>query len=243
MKLPAISTAIAIAMAAGTAGSACRSAPPPQRPTTLGSRGMRADQHLDEAREHDRRAKELARWPETRPGGIGAFDDSHSGLWYRRWDTASEEAKLAESHRSAAADLHAKYDEACGDTPADQVAVSPLARHGVGGTNVADGVLIFFRPEAGTPDALLRELRCHRAWMMLGEAGMEECPLDLAGIQIVAHGDPSGISVQITAQDPRVVAELQRRTARDLEAAQHRERPPTRPAAAAVAPATPAAAR
>jgi hypothetical protein len=196
---------------------------------------MRADQHLDEAREHERRAKELSRWPETRPGGIGAFDDSGSGLWYRRWDTTAEEAKQAESHRSAAADLHAKYDEACGDTSAGRVAVSPLQRYGVGGTNIDDGVLVFMRPDAGTPDSLLKELRCHRAWMMLGEAGMEECPLDLAGIQIVAHGDPNGISVQITAKDPRVVVELQRRAARELEAATKRQEGAQPKAAAAAA--------
>ena len=234
--------ALAAAAAAGTAGSGCSSAPPPQpqRPSAPGSRGLHADQHLDEARAHERRAQELARWPETRPGGIGAFDDSGSGLWYRRWDTSKEEARLAESHRSAAADLHAKYDEACGATPAERVSISPLQRFGVGGTNVEDGVLVFLRPEAGPPDALLQELRCHRAWMMLSEAGMEECPLDLAGIEVVAHGDAGGISVQITAKDPRVVSELQRRAARELEAAaQRRGGQPAQPAqpAAAAAPA------
>jgi hypothetical protein len=46
---------------------------------------------------------------------------------------------------------------------------------------------------------------------------MEECPLDLAGIHIIAHGDPSGISIEITASDPKLVPELQRRAAKDLE--------------------------
>jgi hypothetical protein len=214
MKLRAL-TAIALA--------ACGATPPPRAPSP-GSRGLRADQHLDAAREHERRAQELARWPETRTGGAGAFDDPRGGLWYRRWDTSEDEARLAASHHSAAAELQARYEEACGETPADRVSVSPLQRHGVGGTNQPDGVLIFLRPDAGRPDALLEEIRCHRAWMMLGEAGMEDCPLDLAGIRVVAHGDPNGISVEITVSDPRLVPELQRRAARDLESAAARRR-------------------
>jgi hypothetical protein len=84
---------------------------------------------------------------------------------------------------------------------------------------------LFLEPGAGRPEALLRAIRCHRAWMMLGERGMEDCPLDLAGIQVVAHGDPGGISVEITVRDPRLVPELQRRAAKDLEAAAARRGP------------------
>lgn len=192
------------------------SAQPPARP---GSRGLRADEHLDEAHRHARRAEELSRWPETRPDGSGSFDHPGSGLWYRRWDLAQEEARMAATHRGAAAGLHAVYEEACGQTPLGEVARSPLQRYGVGGTNTGDGVVVFLRPDAGTPDALLKAIRCHRAWMMLGERGMEECPLDLAGIHVIAHGDPSGISIEITVSDSRLVPELQRRTAKDLEQA------------------------
>ena len=53
---------------------------------------------------------------------------------------------------------------------------------------------------------------------------MDECPLDLAGIQIEALGNASGITVEIKVRDPRLIPELQRRAARDLElAAQRRE--------------------
>lgn len=217
MKIRA-STALALALAPALV--ACSSAPPP-RPASPGSRGLHADQHLDAAQEHERRAQELARWPETRPDGAGAFDAPQGGLWYRRWDTVADEQRLAEGHRSAAADLHAQYEEACGAEPADKVSVSPLQRYGVGGTNIPDGVVIFLRPEAGRSDALLQEIRCHRAWMMLADSGMSDCPLDLAGIEVVAHGDPSGISVQITVKDPRLIPELQRRAAKDLETASH----------------------
>ena len=211
--------------------AACSATPPPRAPPSadrVGSRGMRADEHLDAAREHEQRAQELSRWPETRPEGTGTLDAPRGGLWYRRFDTAEDAARLAETHRSAAADLHAKYDEACAETPAGQVSTSPLQRHGVGGTNLPDGVLLFLRPEAGPPDELLKEIRCHRAWMMLGDNGMDDCSLDLAGIRVVAHGDPSGISVEITVRDPKLVPELQRRAARDLEtAAAARQRPTT----------------
>lgn len=206
----------AIALAACTAA--------PTSPARLGSRGPRADEHLDAARDHERRAQELARWPETRPSGSGTFDEPRAGLWYRRWDTSDEEARAAEGHRSAAADLHARYEEACGAAPLGEVSISPLQRYMVGGTNLADGVLVFLQTEAGTPEALLRAIRCHRAWMMLGERGMEDCPLDLSGIRVVAHGDPTGISVEITVPDPALVPELQRRAAKDLEAAAARRR-------------------
>jgi hypothetical protein len=85
--------------------------------------------------------------------------------------------------------------------------------------NLEDGVRVFLHPDAGQPEALLRALRCHRAWMMLGDRGMEDCPLDLAGIHVVAQGDPTGISVDITVHDPNLVPELQRRAAKDLEMA------------------------
>jgi len=212
MRVPAL-TALALA--------ACSPAPSPQRPVHPGSRGLHADEHLDAAREHERRAQELARWPETRTAGSGAFDAPQGGLWYRRWDTADEEAKLAASHRGAAADLHAQYEEACGSEPAEKISISPLQRYGIGGTNIDDGVLIFLRAEAGRPDALLKDIRCHRAWMMLSESGMGDCPLDLTGINVVAHGDTNGVSVSITVKDPKLVPELQRRAAHDLEAASH----------------------
>lgn len=204
--------------------AACSAAP--SSPARPGSRGLRADEHLDAARDHERRARELARWPETRPSGSGTFDDPRAGLWYRRWDTAEEEKRAAEGHRNAAADLHARYEEACGDAPLAEVAISPLQRHGIGGSNLDDGVVVFLDPEAGRPEELLRAIRCHRAWMMLGERGMEDCPLDLAGIRVVAHGDPTGVSVEITVPDPALVPELQRRAAKDLEtsAAQRRQR-------------------
>jgi hypothetical protein len=55
--------------------------------------------------------------------------------------------------------------------------------------------------------------------MMLAESGMEDCPLDLAGITVETYGDATGISVEIKTNDPSLVPELQRRAAKDLERA------------------------
>jgi hypothetical protein len=177
---------------------------------------MRADDHLDAAREHHRRAEELRRWPEAQR--TNGFTDPASGLWYRAWDTASEHDDLAAMHREEAARLHAAYDEACANIAPERIRVSPLVRFGEGGAAIDRGVVVYLRPEISANE-LLAELRCHRAWMMLAEAGMETCPLDLPRLHVQAHGDARGVSVEITVSDPLLVPELQRRAARDLEMA------------------------
>jgi hypothetical protein len=201
---------------------ACSQTVPP-KPTSPTSRGLRADQHLDAAREHARRADELARWPAARLDDSG-FDDPGSGTWYRGWDQTAEQRRLEDVHRSEAARLHAAFDEACAGIDPKTVRVSPLVRHGIGGMNVDNGVVVFLPATAGAPDRLLAELRCHRAWMMLSEnTGMDACPLDLPGLRVQAHGDASGISIELRVRDPRLVPEIQRRAAHDLEmAAQQR---------------------
>jgi len=50
---------------------------------------------------------------------------------------------------------------------------------------------------------------------------MDDCPLDLPDIMLDARGDREGITVSIAVRDPKLVPELQRRTAHDLEAAAH----------------------
>lgn len=141
--------------------------------------------------------------------------------WSRRWDTAAEHRYHADVHRSRAAALQAAYDEACGDRPADVITVSPLQRFGVGGTPTSTGVLVLLRGYEGTPDALMAELRCHRAWMMLGPAGMDDCPLDLPGLRVHARGEAGEITLELDVDDAALVPELQRRTALDLEGARH----------------------
>ncbi|MBS1120557.1 MAG: hypothetical protein H6Q90_2785 [Deltaproteobacteria bacterium] len=199
--------------------AACAATPPPTADRHPGSRGMRADDHLDAAREHARRADELSRWPDARRQPPGAFTDSSSGIWYRSLDTSHEHDHLAAAHRASAASLHTEYTAACSTTPADEISVSPLQQFGIGGSPTANGVVVYLTPAAGPPDRLLARLRCHRAWMMLSESGMDDCPLDLSKIEIHAHGDANGISVEITTPEPKLVPELQRRAAHDLEIA------------------------
>jgi hypothetical protein len=187
-----------------------------------GPRGLRADQHLSIASREADRAEELTRWPDTRPGPDGTVNQARaSGAWFGTWDTAAEHDRLAQVHRSAAAQLEAEYTEACGETPADVVSVSPLQRYAVGGSPTANGMLVLLSAEAGPPDRLLAAMRCHRAWMMLGRTDMDDCPLDLPGLQVSARGDASGIELTMTVSDASLVPELRRRAAHDLEAGQH----------------------
>jgi hypothetical protein len=206
---------ILLCLVAGCAG--------PVASEKAGPRGLRADQHLSMASRADDRAEELARWPDTRPGadGTNVNQSLAAGSWSGTWDTAAEHRRLAQVHRSAASQLEAEYEQACGATSTDIVSISPLQRHAIGGSPIADGTLVLLSPEAGPPDRLLAAMRCHRAWMMLGRTDMGDCPLDLPGIRVSARGDAEGIELTITIGDPALVPELQRRAAHDLEAAQH----------------------
>lgn len=187
-----------------------------------GSRGLTADQHVAAADDHATRAEQLATWPERRHDPFNPQLDPDAGTWYRTWDTVRTELRLARYHRSAAAQLVAEYEEACGQRDYAEVSVSPLERFAIGGGPTEQGAVVLLSPDAGAPDALMAAMRCHRAWMMLGRTDMDSCLLDLAGIRVDAHGDAGGITVEITTADPKLVPELQRRTAHDLEAASHR---------------------
>jgi hypothetical protein len=198
--------------------AACGGSPP--RPQSPGSRGMRASEHLEAAQQQDELAREQGRYPETRPDATGRVDMP----WHWTWDAGVDHERLAAVHRSAAAELHAAYDEACAGRTTAEISESPLARYGIGGEPTSDGVVLALSPEAGPPERLLADVRCHRAWMMLAPSDMETCPLDLAGIHVDASGDKTGITVTITVHDPALVPELQRRAARDLESSRHAQR-------------------
>ncbi|HET9627672.1 MAG TPA: hypothetical protein VFP84_40220 [Kofleriaceae bacterium] len=186
-----------------------------------GPRGLRADQHLAVASREEDRADEITHWPDARSDARGVADQRLIGTWFGTWDTAAEHRRLALVHRDLAAQLEAEYEQACGDTPGAIASVSPLQRYGIGGSDVEGGVLVLLSNDAGTPDQLLAQMRCHRAWMMLGRTDMDDCPLDLSGLQISARGDASGIALTITVPAAQT-DELRRRTAHDLEAAQRR---------------------
>ncbi len=189
-----------------------------------GPRGLRASDHLDVAAQHDQQARDRSLWPETQmmtPGGYDTAGQPIAMPWFRSWDTTAEHEQLAAVHRSQAAALQAAYEEACGNTPAEDVSISPLVRYGVSGWPTAHGVIVYLSPKAGTPDQLLAAMKCHRAFMMLAPSDMDDCPLDLPGLELDARGDSAGITVSMTVKDSSLIPELKRRAAHDLEAGQH----------------------
>lgn len=195
--------------------TACASTSP--HPPTGGPRGLRATDHLDVAHQHDAAARDASTWPASTAMTPGAPMSPAVMPWYRTWDTAADHERIAAAHRSKAAALQAAYEEACGARPLDEVSVSPIARFGAGGWNTASGAIVYLSPQAGTPEQLLADLKCHRAWMMLAPAGMDDCPLDLPGLVLDARGDASGVTLSLTVRDASLVGELQRRAAHDLE--------------------------
>ncbi|MFN0250208.1 MAG: hypothetical protein ACKV2T_25210 [Kofleriaceae bacterium] len=201
--------------------AACGSASTSPTPSAPASREMRASEHKAAAMLHAARAAELARISDAlgeQP--IKWKDDPKTGLWFR---SLSEE-RQADAHLAIAAQLETDFRERCGDLPRELVEVSPLQRFSTGGMPKPNGVIVFLEPAAGPPERLLRELRCHQAWMKLGEAPAAECALEIVGIDLTAYGDATGISVEIATQDPASVAELQRRTQHVIETGRHAQR-------------------
>lgn len=197
--------------------AACASPrPEPQKP---GSRGPHASEHMRAAAEHDEAARQLSMYPDTRtPDGTGRVDQLLVGTtWHRNWDTAADQQRAAAAHRSEAEAIYRAYEEACGERTLAEVSVSPIVRYGIGGAPTNEGAAVYLSAEAGAPDKLMADLKCHRAWMRLQPANMDLCPLDLAGLQVEATGTPDGITLTLTVRDPRLIPELQRRLAHDLE--------------------------
>jgi len=199
-------------------------ATPTQQGPKGGPRGLRAADHLDAAQREDQLARDSSRWPTTTAMTPGGTDIPTPVIWTRRWDTAADHERLARVHRSKADGLYAAYQDACGARSLDQVVVSPLVRWGTGGWNTSTGAVVYLDPKAGDPDALLAELHCHRAWMMLGPAGMDDCPLDLPGLLVDAKGGTEGVTLSLSVKDSKLIPELQRRVATQLETATRERR-------------------
>lgn len=142
----------------------------------------------------------------------GAFDDPPAAPW-------SVTMELP-------APPQARADDGCGPAPPGEAAASPLSRHVIGGAGLDRGFVIYLHPDAGRPrpDALLDAIRCHHARAARGD-GAADGPLALAGLRVVARGDATGISVELTARDPALVPELRRRAAKELARAASRHRP------------------
>ncbi len=200
--------------------AACATTAP--RPPQGGPRGLHANEHRDVARDYDERARQEHSFPIAAPLRVG--DPDAPPVWYRSWNTTTDYERLARVHRGEAAALEAAYAEACGTRDLKKIVDSPLMRHRLGGWNTSAGVVVYLSPTAGTPEALVADLKCHRAWMMLAPAGgMDNCPLDLPNLQVDARGDETSITLVITSREPSVVFELQRRIAKQAEEAKHAE--------------------
>jgi hypothetical protein len=186
-----------------------------------GPRGLHGNEHLSVANQHDELARQDSSFPEVRERGPGSLDNGATAMpWLRSWNVAGDHARMAQIHRGEAAAIQAEFDEACASRTAADIAISPLERYGLSGSNIENGVVMYLAVTAGPPEKLLADMRCHRAWMLMSPpAGMENCPLDLPGIAVEAKGDREGISVTIVESNPSMVAELQRRAAHDLETA------------------------
>ena len=206
------------------------SGPEPQRPRT--SRGPTADEHLESAQGHEDLANDLASWPdptqfESRFHDIRPFWEPEPGVWYYpiAFETTPKQMFDARVQNAQAAQIQSAFEVACANVAADRIRSSPLQRYGEGGTPLADGVAVILAPDAGSPDRVAEELRCHRAWAMLSRVpGMEDDPLDLPGLRVRMQDDPKGITLELRVTDPVLVPELQRRTARELEVAAARTR-------------------
>jgi hypothetical protein len=178
---------------------------------------MRATEHRDAAALHAARAAELARLSDGLGGPRADRGDEASGLWFR----SLEEERLADEHRSEAAVLQSAFEDRCARLSPSEIVTSPLQRWSVGWLPKSDGIVVLLSPDAGAPGRLLEELRCHRAWVRLGEVPDDKCPLELPDIDLVAYGDKTGISVEITLENPALVGELQRRTVYVVETKRH----------------------
>ncbi len=197
---------------------------PPVKPSQQagGPRGLRASEHMDVAAQQQEVAVQESTFPDMRNNGI------NTGVplaqpWYRSWDTSTDHEENARYHRAKAGAIYAEYTAACGEKPSAEVAISPFERFGIGGWPTQSGAIVYLSPEAGSPDAVMAALVCHQAWMMLSPAAnMADCPLDLNGLSFDARGDDNGITVSLMIKDPKMIPELQRRVAHDLEEAQKR---------------------
>ena len=180
-----------------------------------GPRGPRASDHYAAAREQDELARErLTVPPEPR------FEPGAQEMRVRPYQsrsTAAELERLATTHRAQAAALEEEYEEACGGVPFGKASSSPFRRYAIGSLNTDTGVMLYLR--AGIqPEELQTEIRCHRAWLMIAPStSSDDSALDLPDLQLDVKRVTEGLSVSVTV-DARLLPELRRRLARDLEA-------------------------
>ncbi len=186
--------------------------PPPEAP-----RDPHATEHREAAEAHAARAAELARLTDALGGPTDRIEDAVNGLWMR----SLAEERAASEHVAEAERIEHDAAVACEGMTDEQKRRSPIQRFAIAWLPKPEGIVVLLPTSAGAPDQLVAELRCHRAWMQLGQAPGDQCPLDLGGVDLVVYGDRHGISVELTPRDHAQVPELQRRTEYVIAHGQH----------------------
>jgi hypothetical protein len=179
----------------------------------IGSRGLHASEHRQLANYHSDAANQQRVMSDRRSNGI---DNGMPSPWYRSWGSDEDHEQMAQFHRAEVKAINAQYTSACGSISDVNAAVSPLAKFGMGGWATQSGAIVYLSPDSGTPEQLMQAIACHRAWMMLAPANMENCPLDLPGLQFDVRGDGESITLSLTVADRALVPELQRRVASEM---------------------------
>lgn len=208
--------------------------------TSSGTRpdDMTAAEHRRDARRHDR-IRESApyirssyfggyysdpSWGHPRGGSYwnhGFYPWSYT--WSSDWNAAASHATEAEEHEVAADVLEKRYRDACSLVAQDSAAQPPLDRYVRAVTPTEQGVVLRLSNDAGPPDVLLAEIRCHTAWLQLVQRpGATRDVTAVKGVEYSVRADADAISVTLTATDPTSIAELRRRAESLIPAAPQR---------------------
>lgn len=184
---------------------------------------MTAAEHLDNARSH---TEQISGWRGTYRGVYGGHHAGYWGPgsgwypWYYSWDPDEEHRALAAAHRDAADQLKLQFEAACAYFPRGLEVESPLDSFTTSISAIPSGVVFHVSDRAGSPDAVLASLRCHRAWLQLApNPAAANNPLLIEGVKWMTHAGRDDVEVMATARDDGAAAELARRSALTLERA------------------------
>lgn len=188
---------------------------------------MTAREHRDASSRHER---EGLRAPYVRGSyfnrglsSYGPHGSSWSNNWYPwsySWNSGADHLEESDDHLAAAETLEKRYRDACALVSHDAESGSPLDRFAVAAEPLPSGVRVRATREAGPPDLMLAELRCHHAWLSIElRPGSENDVSSLAGVDYRVEAAQDEVIVTLTASDPATVAELQRRATLAVERA------------------------
>lgn len=172
---------------------------------------MTASEHMSASREHSEQITGMHAHSVYGAGYPGWYSGGWYP-WYYSWDPDVEHRGLAAAHREAAEQLNVEYTAACKQVPREVAASSLLDSFATATSRTENGVLFYLAAEAGPPEVVLAQLRCHRAWLRLAPtAEAVDSPLLVEGVTWMTHVGANGIEVMASARDERSIAELARR--------------------------------